>query len=65
MADEIENSEPAAPAGPAQEPAVPAVNLEPAPYDPGPPDPNLMITLEKGLQVPQAPPPSENTEHRG
>lgn len=65
MADDIENSELAVPAAPAIEPAAPTDNVQPEPYDPGPPDPNLMITLEKGLQVPQAPPPPDNTEQRG
>lgn len=52
MAEGTEDSEPTPPSTPAPSPA-PAP--EPEPFDPGPPNPELMITFERGLQVPQPP----------
>jgi len=40
---------------PSTPPPAPAPPPEPEPYNPGPPNPELMITFERGLQVPQPP----------
>jgi hypothetical protein len=57
MAEDIEDSEPTAaptPAAPST-PVPAAAPNEPEPYDPGEPRPELTITFERGLQVPQVP----------